>query len=127
MSNIIEVQLGGALRTLRFNNWQKEALGSILGKDPLVAGKTLAKKAKESPLDALCDLVYTGLVGNYRIQRKNLDFTPSRWRSGWGMPISTNSVPSLLCGWILPACGSSFLPNRKRRQSRERRNHVKKK
>lgn len=75
MSVILQLQLGGQLRTLKFNNWQKEALGNILGKDPLQAGKTLSKKAKESPLEAVSDLVYTGMIGAYRSRKADVDFT----------------------------------------------------
>lgn len=99
MSNIIEVQLGGGLRTLRFNNWQKEALGNILGKDPLIAGKILAKKAKESPLDALCDLVYTSLIGDYRVQRKNLDFTPATVAE-WLGEADINELGAVFTAWL---------------------------
>lgn len=75
MSGIIEIQLGGDLKTLRFNNWQKEALGKILGTDPLAAGKLIVERIKESYLLVACDLIYTGLIGNYRVQRKDIDFT----------------------------------------------------
>ena len=75
MSGIIEIQLGGQVRTLRFNNWQKEALGKVLGQDPLKAAKTLSARAKDSIIDVIFDLVYTGLIGAYRAQRKDIDFT----------------------------------------------------
>ncbi|WP_343692763.1 hypothetical protein [Chitinophaga sp.] len=74
-SGIIELELGGKARTLRFNNWQKEALGKIVGTDPLEAGQLISSKLNESPLLVVCDLVYTGLIGNYRVQMKDLDFT----------------------------------------------------
>ncbi len=75
MSGITEINLGGKIVTLRFNNWQKEALGKLYGTDPLEAGRKMQERLEESILLVSCDLIYTGMVGNYRVQLKDIDFT----------------------------------------------------
>ena len=72
---IIEIQLGGKLRSLRFNNWQKEALGKLYGSDPLEAGQKMIEKWGDSLMSLAADLVYTGLIGDYRIKLRDIDFS----------------------------------------------------
>jgi hypothetical protein len=99
MSVVLDVKLGGKTRMLIFNNWQREALGKIFGHDPLKAGQAIAKKSKESPLDALCDLIYTGLVGAYRVQRKDLDFTEADIVE-WVGEIENQVVSEIFSAWV---------------------------
>lgn len=75
MSGVIEIKLGGKTVTLRFNLWQKDALGSLYGTDPLDALSKIQARAKDSVLLVICDLIYTGMIGNYRVQHKDIDFT----------------------------------------------------
>jgi|GEM_PF-2186593 len=72
---IVEIQIGGKYRTIRFNNWQKEALGKLYGADPLEAGQKMVERWGDSLLSLAADLVYTGLIGDYRVKLKDLDFT----------------------------------------------------
>ena len=99
MSVVLDVKLGGKVRTLVFNNWQREALGNIFGRDPLKAGQAIAKKSKESPLGALCDLVYTALIGAYRIQKKDLDFTDADVAE-WVGEMDNVLMPAIFEAWV---------------------------
>lgn len=71
----IEIMLGGQLRTLRFNNYQKEALGKLYGSDPLESSQKMIEKWGESTLRIAGDLIYTGLIGAYEVKLKDRDFT----------------------------------------------------
>lgn len=73
--SMITIKLGGQLRSLRFNNYQKEALGKLYGKDPLECAKIIADKWETSLMRAGADLIYTGLIGDYEAKLKDLDFT----------------------------------------------------
>lgn len=72
---IVEIQLGGKYRTLRFNNYQREALGRLYGKDPIECSQILAEKWANSAIRAAADLIYTGLIGDYEAKLKDWDFT----------------------------------------------------
>lgn len=72
---ITEIQLGGKYRTIRFNNWQKEALGKIYGADPLEAGQKMLERWGDSMMSLAADLVYTGLIGDYRVKLRDIDFS----------------------------------------------------
>lgn len=72
---IIEIQLGGKYRTIRFNNWQKEALGKIYGTDPLEAGHKMMERWGDSLVSLAADLVYTGMIGDCRVKLKDVDFS----------------------------------------------------
>lgn len=72
---IVEIKLGGKHRTLRFNNYQKEELGRLYGSDPVESSQILAQKWAKSAMRAACDLIYTGLVGDYEVKLKDRDFT----------------------------------------------------
>ena len=72
---IVEIKLGGKYRTLRFNNYQKEALGKLYGNDPIESGRLLGEKWATSAIRAAADLVYTGLIGDYEAKLKDRDFS----------------------------------------------------
>lgn len=72
---ITEIQLGGKYRTIRFNNWQKEALGKLYGADPLEAGQKMLERWGDSMMSLAADLVYTGLIGDYRVKLRDIDFS----------------------------------------------------
>lgn len=75
MNGIVEIMIGGKLRTLRFNNYQKEALGKLYGKDPLECVQILTERWGNSSLRVAADLIYTGLIGDYEVKLKDRDFT----------------------------------------------------
>jgi hypothetical protein len=72
---IVEIKLGGKYRTLRFNNYQKEALGKLYDNDPIESSRLLGEKWATSALRAAGDLIYTGLIGDYEAKLKDRDFT----------------------------------------------------
>jgi len=72
---ITEIQLGGKYRSIRFNNWQKEALGKLYGADPLEAGQKMLERWGDSMMSLAADLVYTGLIGDYRVKLRDIDFS----------------------------------------------------
>jgi hypothetical protein len=72
---IAELKINGQIRTLNFNNYGREALARFYGKDPLTIQAELAQAWSESLLILAADCVYWGLVGDYRANRKTVDFT----------------------------------------------------
>lgn len=72
---IVEIKLGGKYRTLRFNNYQKEALGKLYGSDPIESGQILSERWGQSALRVAADLIYTGLIGDYEAKLKDRDFS----------------------------------------------------
>lgn len=98
MSGIIEIKLGGKLRTLQFNNWQKEALGKLYGVDPLEVATKFAIAWADSLLTVSCDLAYTAMVGDYRVRRQPLDFTIDDVYA-WAADASNEDMAKVLEGW----------------------------
>ena len=72
---ITEIQLGGKYRTIRFNNWQKEALGKLYGADPMEGGQKMLERWGDSMMSLAADLVYTGLIGDCRVKLRDIDFS----------------------------------------------------
>lgn len=72
---ITEIKLNGVVRTVRFNGYAREALGRLYSADPLEAASKLMEVLKESALAASSDLIFCGLVGDYRVRRQPVDFT----------------------------------------------------
>lgn len=72
---IVEILLGGKYRSIRFNNCQKEALGKLYGADPLEAGQKMMERWGDSTMSLAADLVYTGLIGDYRVKLRDIDFS----------------------------------------------------
>lgn len=98
MGVIIEITLGGKLRTLDFNNWQKEELGKLYGVDPLDLTDKFVKAWNESLLTVSCDLAYTAMVGDYRVRRQPLDFTiEDVYR--WGADATNVDMANVLNAW----------------------------
>lgn len=75
MNGIIEIQLGGQRRTIRFNNYAKAELGNIYGIDPLEAGQKLGERMQDNYVRTIADLVYAGLTGAYYAKGLDRDFT----------------------------------------------------
>lgn len=75
MNGIIEIQLGGQQRTLRFNNYAKAELGNIYGADPMEAAQNLLERLKDNYVRTMADLVYCGLTGSYYAKALDRDFT----------------------------------------------------
>jgi len=75
MSYVTEMHVGGELRSLRFNNWCREALGMLYGTDPMDAIVKLSESWKESYLNTAVDIIYCGLVGDLRVRRAPINFT----------------------------------------------------
>lgn len=105
---IVDIKIGGKVRTLEFNNYAKEALGRVYGVDPMDSAEKMSKEWAESLLTVACDVIYCGLIGHYRVNRQTVDFTlgeVSRWvaegeeseiakaLNAWG---STESVRKIL-------------------------------
>lgn len=102
--------LGGQLRTLRFNNYAKEQLGKIFGSDPLEATKTLLEKLKESPLKAMVDLTYSGLVGAYEAREVPIDFKRADVAE-WIGDASDEDVAEVFNAWVDTTQLRSILPD----------------
>lgn len=98
MGVIIEITLGGKLRTLDFNNWQKEELGKLYGTDPLDLQEKFAKAWTDSLLNVSCDLAYTAMVGYYRVRRQPVDFTLDEVYS-WAADASNEDMARVLNAW----------------------------
>lgn len=75
MSYIAELKINGQIKTLNFNNYGREALARFYGKDPLTVQMELSQAWSDSLLILAADCVYWGLVGDYRVRRKTIDFT----------------------------------------------------
>lgn len=71
---ITEIELGGQIRTLAFNNYSKEALGRLYGIDPMEATQKMSSDWSESLLTLACDVIYCGLIGHCRLTRASVDF-----------------------------------------------------
>lgn len=74
-SYITELKINGQIRTLNFNNYGREALARFYGKDALSITQELSRSWNESLLILAADCVYWGLVGDYRVNRRTVDFT----------------------------------------------------
>jgi hypothetical protein len=98
MGVIIEITLGGKLRTLDFNNWQKEELGKIYGVDPLDLTDKFVKAWTESLLNVSCDLAFTAMVGYYRVRRQPVDFTIEEVYQ-WAADASNEDMAKVLNAW----------------------------
>lgn len=96
--SMITINLGDKLRTLRFNNYQKEALGKLYGKDPLECAKIIADKWETSLMRAGADLIYTGLIGDYEARLKDLDFTRENVAE-WVGDASDEDVAAAIKAW----------------------------
>lgn len=72
---VTEINIGGKLRTVRYNAWFREALGRLYDVDPLQATAKLAEEWKQSYMTAAADVIYCGLVGDARVMRRPVDFT----------------------------------------------------
>ncbi len=101
MNGKIEILLGGKLRSLRFNNYQKEALGKLYGKDPLQCQKIIAEKWGDSILRMGVDLIYTGLIGDYEAKLKDRDFTREEVAE-WVGDASDEDVATVIKEWMKP-------------------------
>jgi len=72
---IAEINLGGVVRTVNFNNHFREALGRMYDLDPLEAIRKLAGMWEVSYTAAAEDVIYCGLIGQCRFMRQPVDFT----------------------------------------------------
>lgn len=82
MSYVTELNINGQVRTLNFNNYGREALARFYGKDTLEIVQSLSEAWNDSLLILAADCIYWGLVGDYRVNRKPIDFTiqdVSKW------------------------------------------------
>lgn len=95
---IVEINIGGQLRTLAFNNYAKEALGRLYGVDPMESTRKLAAEWGESILTVACDVIYAGLVGQCRLNRTPVDFTIQDV-SGWVAEGAEAEIGKALNAW----------------------------
>lgn len=109
MNGRIEIMLGGQLRTLRFNNYAKEQLGKIFGSDPLEAVQTLLDKLKESPVKAMVDLTYAGLIGAYEAREIPIDFVRADVAE-WVGDADDTDMASVFNAWLDSSRLRSILP-----------------
>jgi hypothetical protein len=99
MNGIIEIQLGGQLRTIRFNNYAKAELGNIYGLDPLEAGQKLGERMQDNYVRAIADLVYAGLTGAYYAKGHDRDFTRADVAE-WVAEAADTDMAKVFTTWI---------------------------
>lgn len=69
---MLEVKLGGEVKQLKFGNYALEVYTKLTGSD---IGTIKEVGENYSELDCTTDVAYAGLVGNYRVKGKVVDFT----------------------------------------------------
>ncbi|PUZ21807.1 hypothetical protein DCC81_24785 [Chitinophaga parva] len=75
MNGIFEIELGGQLRQLRFNNYARAELGNVFGLDPLEAGQKAAEMFASNYMLAIAYVVFAGLTGAVYATFGTRDFT----------------------------------------------------
>ena len=72
MTGVIEVTLNGEVKELRFGNYAFEKYNKITGTS---AGFIKEINEDYLQLDMVADIIYCGLFGQYRVNKKVIDFT----------------------------------------------------
>lgn len=108
--------LGGKLRSLRFNNYAKEELGRIFGKDTLEGTQSLIDKLTHSPLKAMVDLVISGMIGHYEARELERDFIRADVAE-WIGDADDNDLAGVFKCWLDTTELRSLLPDNKQEQT----------
>jgi hypothetical protein len=72
MTGIIEVTLNGEVKQLKFGNYSLEQYTKVTGAD---IGTVKEITEDYTQLDMIADIVFCGLFGSYRANKKVVDFT----------------------------------------------------
>lgn len=107
--------LGGKLRSLRFNNYAKEELGKIFGKDTLEGTQALIDMLSNSPLKAMKGLVYSGMVGHYEARDMEIDYTRADVAE-WVGDAEDNDLANVFSCWLDTTQLRSLLPENKQKE-----------
>jgi hypothetical protein len=74
MTTLLQVELGGEQKVLRFNFRVLKIIGEITGKDSLGFGQGITEDQGRL-FDMVKTIVHAALLAQYRSEKKNVDFT----------------------------------------------------